>query len=202
MILLSAVVAGAVLAHLRGGRPGRLAGVEFRWGWVAIVAFLLQLVVVRLVEADALGVGLHLLSYGLLFLVIGANWRWWGVRTVALGLLLNFIVIVANGGYMPIMPQAVLQGKGEAVAQQVRPGQRLAGSKDIVLTEESTRLWVLSDILVIPGPQPVRGVFSLGDIVVALGAFWLPQELLLTKKCSSISRAARPRTVEDSTLAS
>jgi len=48
-----------------------------------------------------------------------------------------------------------------------------------LLTKGETRLWVLSDIFVLPRSFPLSRVFSPGDIVIAIGAFILVQSGML-----------------------
>jgi hypothetical protein len=97
------------------------------------------------------------------------------VLVIGLGLLLNLTVILANGGYMPTSPEALQRG-GYVASSPIIPGTRLAKSKDIILPRAETRLWFLSDALVIPPPFPWPTVFSVGDVVIAAGTFLLVQQ--------------------------
>ena len=108
----------------------------------------------------------------LLLLFAGANVRMAGFWVMLIGTAANLIVILLNGGWMPISPNIV-----EALAPNAPPGswqvgQRLGFSKDIVLMVEDTRLWFLSDRLLLPSWLPYQVAFSVGDILLAGGAFW------------------------------
>lgn len=176
MILLVAVIAAFFFSILVGGRPGRLARVRVRWAWLAPFAFAIQFPPIFRPEPSAEGLLsvqalAMVLSYGLLILFLWRNRRLFGVRLIAVGLILNWLVMVANGGYMPITYQA-LQKSGHAhLALGSEPGSRVRNSKDVLLPLSETSLWWLSDIFVIPRPAPMTAVFSFGDIMIAIGAF-------------------------------
>ena len=92
---------------------------------------------------------------------------------IAAGFLLNALVILLNGGWMPISPAMVekLTVGTPQVTWQV--GERLAYSKDIVLAPEATRLWLLSDRFTLPDWINYQVAFSLGDILIFVGVLWL-----------------------------
>jgi len=94
---------------------------------------------------------------------------------MGIGLALNLLVITLNGGLMPIDPETVMQLAPGAPANGWQIGQRLGTTKDIVLPDAATHLCWLADrfTLSVPMPHPWRVVFSLGDVLIAIGAFSL-----------------------------
>jgi hypothetical protein len=106
-------------------------------------------------------------SYLLLVLLVFLNRRVPGMALVGAGLLLNFAVMLANGGYMPITPEALEKAGLVHLATTGQIGSRVLNAKDVLLPAAGTRLWVLSDILVLP--PPVGTAFSVGDVLLAFG---------------------------------
>ncbi|NLE77410.1 MAG: DUF5317 domain-containing protein [Chloroflexi bacterium] len=169
MILLAAAVVGVLVGWMRGGRWQALADVPFRWGGWALAALAAQLLVVRAVGPEGQGLRWAVMAaaYTLLLAVAWRNCRLPGVWMVGLGLLLNGAVILANGGAMPITPEMAQQiGVPADVVGRVA-GALAAGAKDIILPQEQTALWILSDILRLP--LGGRVAFSVGDVWLALG---------------------------------
>jgi hypothetical protein len=92
-----------------------------------------------------------------------------GVVIMAAGLLLNLVVMVANGGLMPIAPETVRAVAGPDYFARYEPGERLPSSKDVLLAKSDTRLQPLSDHIVLPLEGWLRQAVSPGDLVVAVG---------------------------------
>ena len=114
-----------------------------------------------------------LLASLVLFLVFAwLNRRLPGMPILIVGLLLNFMVIAANGGWMPISPQTADFLIGKDVLQVMNLGDRI-GEKDILLSAQNTHFEFLADRFLLPAWLPYRTAFSLGDILIGLGAFWL-----------------------------
>lgn len=178
MILLLGVAAG-VLAGWGWARVRRAAyqPPALRHAWLIIVAFLPQLFIfyipaVRRSLPDAqAAIGLFA-SLAVLLAFVWANRRLAGMPLVIAGLFLNLTVMAANGGWMPITPQAANRVIQADVTQYVAPGERF-GQKDILLRTQDTRLGFLADQLLLPEWSPYRVAFSVGDVLTAAGAFWL-----------------------------
>jgi hypothetical protein len=56
--------------------------------------------------------------------------------------------------------------------QDVPPGSRF-GEKDILLLPQDTRFEPLADRFLTPAWSAYRAAFSLGDVLLAAGAFWM-----------------------------
>jgi hypothetical protein len=117
-------------------------------------------------------------SYLLLLGVVWKNRALPGVWLIGVGLLCNFAVMLANGGYMPITREALAAVGHLQNAASAETGTRVLATKDIVLPRDETRLWFLSDIFVVLPPFPIPSVFSPGDVLIAAGMFLLVQRAL------------------------
>jgi len=60
----------------------------------------------------------------------------------------------------------------ENILRDVQPGSRF-GAKDILLHPQNTRFEWLADRFLLPTWFPYQAAFSLGDVFIALGIFYL-----------------------------
>jgi hypothetical protein len=118
---------------------------------------------------------IHFLVYLLLFIGLWYNRDSKYFRIIALGVFLNFIVIFANGGRMPVSIEAL---KAAGLTHLIGPLVEDKITTHQVLTS-STRLKFLADVLVLPKPYPLPKAFSVGDLLMAVGMFWLITDAML-----------------------
>jgi len=93
-----------------------------------------------------------------------------GMSILIIGLVLNLAVIGLNGGFMPISPQTAGHLVSENRMLDYQLGDRF-GTKDILLLPENTRFEWLADRFLTPAWTSYRAAFSLGDVLIAIGAF-------------------------------
>jgi hypothetical protein len=152
-LYLCLALAGALLALWRPPRMPRY------WLLLAIAA------VPQL--GGLLGVwlpGMFLVSVGAIFAWCICNRAVAGIPAVALGVIMNLLVMAFHGGAMPIHAATLAR-----VGYDFAPGTLLMGSKDVVV--DSALLWLLSDWLVLPAGVATY-VASPGDLVVIVGVIW------------------------------
>ena len=95
------------------------------------------------------------------------------------GAALNLFVIVANGGVMPAAPDAWSTLHGAAgVPEGVLTNSTLASA--------ATRLALLGDVFVVPRPLPFANVFSIGDVLIAVGGAWFIARTMSAKPASTV----------------
>ena len=179
MILIIGVLAGLAAGLARswlGKRPYHVP--QVRLAWLVFVAFIPQYVAFVLPQTrnhfpDAWVPTVLVGSQLLLLVWVLINLKVPGIWFLGLGLFLNLLVISLNGGLMPIRPELVERLIPQAAEGFWVVGERLGVGKDIVLTVEQTRLWFLSDWFLLPDWLHYPMAFSIGDVVISLGAFWL-----------------------------
>ena len=165
--------------------------VEIRSGWLAVVALLAQVIVIYAGFGDAAVLRRFLFtsSYVLLLAFVVLNRRRVGFLVIGVGMLLNFLAIVTNGGLMPISPASMEKGGlGEELAE-LGPGDAVPDSKNVLLEESDTNLQWLSDRFTWGSPGPFS-VFSIGDAIIGAGLIIVLVELLLP----ALQRSSRNRT--------
>ena len=177
MLLLGALGLSLVVGVLRGGRIAPLAAQRWRGGLLPFLAVGVQVAAFWVDESATMGsrafaAMMHADSYLLLLAFIWLNrqtpWAW----LVGLGLVANAAVILLNGGFMPSAPGVLLPGT---------PGVEAAERgivNNIALMGPQTRLGFLADRFRIPDWIGLRRAFSIGDFMLAVGAFALVQRLM------------------------
>jgi hypothetical protein len=176
MILLPAIVAGLLAGLARAKyRNGHLRSPDLRLVWLVPIAFLPQwlafnLPATRRFATDNLAAAVLVSSQALLLVFAWHNRRQPGFWALGTGLALNLTVIVLNGGLMPVSPEIVAQLLPDVPVDAWQVGERVGWNT--VLPVAGTRLWLLSDHLLLPAWFPYRKALSIGDILIAGGAFW------------------------------
>lgn len=173
MILLALLLTALILSLLTGGRIRRLAQVEFKHGYLVLVALGIQVLIFSSwgegwAESSVWKSLLYLFSLLLLMVVFWLNRRVPGIALLGVGLLLNSAAIVANEGRMPAALEAIVTA-GIADSRAEFESMRRVGS---TLMNENTPLWFLGDIFAVPRQVPLANVFSVGDVLVGLGGAW------------------------------
>lgn len=166
-MLVAALFSSVIVGLLRGGDLRHIAELNPRGLWFYLLALLLQVLVNC--EGFPYYRGLaYSLSFALLILGSLLDRRIQGMSWVSLGLLLNSIVIMINGGKMPVK---LSQSRFPSDAQV---------TTHFPMTD-STLGWFLGDIF----PLPLFGRHSLylspGDLLIGLGAFLAVQRLMLSE---------------------
>lgn len=190
MLWLAIVIFLALaIAVMRGGRLVNLGDIELKAWWLLFIALGLQIGTGFLPEANwAEGGGLTmvLISFILLMMLVVMNRSEPGMGIAGLGVLMNFVVIAANGG-MPVLAGAAEVASGFTVSDP-----DLSGSFKHVLLDETSHLAFFADVI----PLRLVGigeVISLGDILLALGlGVFLEHELRRPRRYFKHGAQAQP----------
>ena len=169
LLFVLVVVAGVAVGLARGGALVGLVEPGVKARWLALGCLAVQASVVALPLPGLGGFVLLVAALAALLGIARANARLAGAPLLALGLLLNLIVVLANVG-MPVAA-ATLERAGIRVEQPLphRPDAKH------VLDAGEARLGLLGDRLAV---RPLRTVTGYGTVIELAGLFLLLQHLV------------------------
>ncbi|MEA1964723.1 MAG: DUF5317 domain-containing protein [Candidatus Aerophobetes bacterium] len=182
-MLLDVMVFSLIVGLLRRGRWEGLANLPIKKVGLIISAFLIQYILVFFGERgfqlfSKIGVYLHIFSYVLLLMALLYSREIKGMKLIGIGVAINFIAILANGGQMPVSAEALLKADMNDMLSLLYNKSYVVHT---LLTEKS-HLKFLTDIIPLPHPYPKPRVLSVGDIVMSIGLFILIQCSMVKKK--------------------
>jgi len=163
VLILWALPVGMLAGLALGGRLEALQHLRFRWPWLAIGGLLVQVALFTdtgYTLAAGLAPAIYVASTAAVLVAVARNLRVPGMALVAVGALANLAAILANGGAMPADPGAL------ALAGLTAGGH----TNSVVLP--SPALQPLTDIFAAPAWLPLANVFSVGDVLIAVGIAW------------------------------
>jgi len=178
VILLASLVLSLLIGLARGGHLANVVQWCPRWGWVAVLALLMQVAAVVLANSGWISQLLLSGAIAALLVFAFANRMLPGFLLLALGIAANALAAVVNAGRVPVSPEALAQA-GLGHLAQMPQGTLVEGSKDVILSHARARLWWLGDV--IPIPPPLSVVLSIGDLAVAAGCAWYWQKALFAR---------------------
>ena len=163
MVLLIGVLIGLLAGFALGGSFDRLADIELRGSALFGVVLAVQVVaypsgLLPFSLSDGVATALWLCSYAALVLLAVLNRRLRGFPIAAAGTLANLVAVLANGGHMPALPSA-LAGAGT-------PIEHLHNNS--VVADHAHLSWLI-DRWSAPGWVPAANVYSVGDVLLAVG---------------------------------
>ena len=162
MFILYAVLAGLVVGLLTGGSPARLGELRLAWAPLIAVGMGVQVLLFSTPVGDGLGPAAPIVYIASNLAVLAAVWRNLsipGLPLVFVGGAANLLAICANGGYMPVSPDALA-----ALGRKAQEGYSNARQLDGVV------LWPLTDLFAMPTWLPMANIFSIGDALIGVGA--------------------------------
>ncbi|MGB9877910.1 MAG: DUF5317 domain-containing protein [bacterium] len=181
-----------IIGWLRKGSLRNFLKIHLRAYYLLYIAFSLQLSAFLIHRLHTTPSSLVPLLYTLSFLPLIIwpllNLHYWEMYLLAIGLFMNFLVITANGGKMPIYRQALQYIHAE---EKFLQAAKKGGYFRYKLSEGNDPLFFLSDYIPFPphflgeGGIPYallrRNVFSPGDLIMSLGICFLIQRGMLAR---------------------
>lgn len=185
-MLLTAFIISTLVAKILGGRLSRLGEIQYKH-----VDLLMMSVAIQLFLHASTFAGWYLsnkaiyaaimASYALLSYSIYCNIRLPGAPLILGGVLANAVVILANGGKMPIS-RVVLEWEGSKRNLELLLA---GGSPTHQLISNITRMSFLADIIPVAPPFWRPFVFSVGDVAIAIGLFVLVIKTTVSQRLES-----------------
>lgn len=160
MFILYAIPIGIVLGYLAGGRLDRLGDLRLRWAPLMLLGLAVQVAIfsepVGRLVGDA-GPAIYVASTAIVFAAVLRNAAVPGVVLIAAGAGCNLAAIMANGGWMPADPVALVSVGALGTAYP----------NSIVVPDPVLR--PLTDLFALPAWLPFSNVFSIGDVLIGVG---------------------------------
>lgn len=166
MIILTCLAIGLLLRLASGRDLSGLSATRLRGESALLGLLVVQLAVPALHLAGTSARAAFYVWLATFPAIAGVAWlnrRAPGMPILSAGLVLNFVVIAANGG-MPVLVSAM-----EATRSSLAVPGIPAGDFVHVLLGHATRLPWLADVVALPGPSWLRAVVSSGDLLLFAG---------------------------------
>jgi hypothetical protein len=162
MVFLNIALVGLVVGKLLGGRLSRLADTRIAAKGLVFAAIGLQMIAFPLdflpwTTPSSLSRILWLVSFALLILMLVLNHALPGAAIIAGGLACNLVAVVANHGLMPVRPEAL---RTAGTHYHVHNNSIQLGHPNLAF---------LIDRWAAPNWLPLANVFSIGDVLIAIG---------------------------------
>jgi len=166
IVVISIVIAVIVNKGLRGIEHKKIE--QF---YLILLGFAIQLVIFSqkfsYSKLNFLTPILYIYSLLILLIFMVLNFlQYKGIKIAGIGFLSNLAVIVSNDGYMPQnIPKIELVWGMEKAELLKQTGH----FNNAILMSPNTHLNFLGDIIAIPKPRFLMGVYSIGDIFILIG---------------------------------
>ncbi len=183
MLYIYIIIISILIGLLRKGKLDNLTQISFKRIELLILACLIQGVLVffgtRKVKfiLDYSSYAM-IFSYIVLIMTVWYNKQLKGIKIITLGIIFNFIVIIANGGHMPVLLSSLYRAGLNDFALILKEGNYVTHT----LITEKTLCAFLADVFPLPSPFPDPSVVSVGDFLMFFGVFNLFQNAMLKKE--------------------
>ena len=183
MLYVYLIIISIIIGLLRNGKLSSLSQISLKRIELIVLAFLIQGGLVFFgtrkvkIVLDYSSYALAF-SYVVLLIAVWYNEKLKGMKIIALGIAFNFMVIVANGGRMPILLGSLYKAGLNDIALILKEGSHVTHT----LISEKTLFRFLADVIPLPSPLPDPSVISFGDFLMFCGVFSLIQNAMLKKE--------------------
>ena len=187
MLYVYIIIISIIIGLLRKGKLSSLSQISMKKIELIVLACLIQGGIIFLGSKEIKFVldyspYMIIFSYIVLLLAVWYNKTLKGIKIIALGIIFNFIVIVANGGHMPVLLSSLYKAGLNDFALVLKEGTYITH----VLISEKTLFRFLADVIPLSPPSPDPSVVSAGDFLMFYGVFSLIQNAMAKRQNSEI----------------
>lgn len=183
-LIIEPTILSLIVVKIRKGKFKNLEKIEINGWYLLLIAAGIQILSSILkgkgfdIKGFSLENGLmllHFISYMLMIICVILNLSKNSMKAFLIGIILNFIVIFANGGMMPVSLNGI-KGINDNIGSQLPISDFDIKHQGVT---PDTKFVYLSDIILIPKPYPLPKILSIGDIFIMIGLFTFLQEAMV-----------------------
>jgi len=183
MLYLYIIIISIIIGLLRNGKLSSLSQISLKKIELIVLACLIQAGLIFLGSKKVKIVldyssYMIIFSYIVLLLAVWHNKELKGMNFITLGIIFNFVVIIANGGHMPVLLNSLYKVGLDDFALVLKEGTYVTHT----LITEKTLFRFLADVIPLSPPLPDPSVVSVGDFLMFYGVFSLIQNAMLKKE--------------------
>ena len=190
MLYVYIIIISIIIGLLRNGKLSSLSQISLKRIELIVLACLIQAGLIFLGPKRVkfvLDYSSYMLifSYIVLLLAVWYNKKLEGMKFIALGIAFNFVVIVVNGGHMPVLLSSLYKAGLDDFALVLKEGTYVTHT----LITEKTLFKFLADVIPLSPPSPDPSVVSAGDFLMFYGVFSLIQNAMVKKELNPEDRS-------------
>jgi hypothetical protein len=183
MLYVYIIIISIIIGLLRNGKLSSLSQISLKRIELIVLACLIQGGIIFLGSRNikfVLGYSSYMIifSYIVLLLAVWYNKKLEGIKIITLGIIFNFIVIVTNGGHMPVLLSSLYKAGLNDFALVLKEGSYITHT----LITDKTLFGFLADVIPLSPPFPDPSVVSVGDFLIFYGVFSLIQNAMVKKE--------------------
>jgi hypothetical protein len=183
MLYIYIIIISIIIGLLRNGKLSSLSQISIMRIELIVLACLIQAGLIFLGSKKVkfvLDYGSYMIifSYIVLLLAVWYNKKLKGMKIISLGIIFNFIVIIVNGGHMPVLLSSLYKAGLNDFALLLKEGTYVTHT----LITENTLFRFLADVIPLSPPFPDPSVVSAGDFLMFYGVFSLIQSAMVKKE--------------------
>ncbi|MEA1940466.1 MAG: DUF5317 domain-containing protein [Candidatus Caldatribacteriota bacterium] len=193
MLYVYIVIISIIIGLLRNGKLSSLSQISLKRIELIVLACLIQAGLIFLGSRKVQFILDYssfamIFSYILLLIAIWYNKNLEGMKFIALGIIFNFLIILANGGHMPVLLSSLYKAGLNDFALVLKEGTYVTHT----LITGKTLFSFLGDVIPLPPPFPDPSVVSVGDFLMFYGVFNLIQNAMVKKELNPGTRIQEP----------